>query len=286
MHAVTRTPAIGSRCSGLPRVWICHTKTMSDSRGEGPLRVTFLGTGDPFASGGRMQSAVLLDAGASGRFLLDCGATTLLALARAAIDPDTLAAVLISHFHGDHFGGLPFLVLDLAANRDGGRPPRPRPLTIAGPAGTEQRLREAMALFRWEEAFSAATRRDLLRFVVLRPGERPAIGPLQVKPFAAVHTPEALMFRLTLAGRTIAYSGDTAWTEAIVPLSAGADLFVCQCYTFSLPQQTMLSHTELMAQRERLSCRRIVLTHIGAELEGHRGESGETVAEDGMTVTL
>src|SRR5579885_2866206 len=129
---------------------------MSETSGAGAPTVTFLGTGDPFASGGRMQSAVLLDAGAAGRFLLDCGATTLLALARAAIDPDTLDAVLISHFHGDHFGGLPLVVLDLVANRDAGRPPRSRPLMIAGPAGTEQRLREAMALFRWEEAFTAA----------------------------------------------------------------------------------------------------------------------------------
>ncbi|HZQ36717.1 MAG TPA: MBL fold metallo-hydrolase [Dehalococcoidia bacterium] len=259
---------------------------MSDSRSAGSLRVTFLGTGDPFGSGGRMQSAVLLDAGAAGSFLLDCGGTTLLALARAEIDPDTIDAVLISHFHGDHFGGVPLLLLDLVANRDGDRAIRPRPLTIAGPAGSEQRLREAMALFRWEEAFAAAERMDLLRFVELGPDQPGSVGPLRAEPFAAVHTPEALMFRLTLAGRTIAYSGDTAWTEAIVPLSAGADLFICQCYTFSLSQDTMLSHAELMAQRKRLSCRRIVLTHIGAELERHRGEAGELLAEDGMTVTL
>ncbi len=259
---------------------------MSATSGAAALTVTFLGTGDPFASGGRMQSAVLLDAGSSGRVLLDCGATTLLALAHAAIDPDRIDAVLISHFHGDHFGGLPLLVLDLAANRGGGRPSRLRPLTIAGPAGTAQRLREAMALFRWEGAFTAAERRNLLRFGALRPGERTSIGPLQVEPFAAVHTPEALMFRLALAGRTIAYSGDTAWTEAIVPLSAGADLFICQCYTFSVPQQTMLSHAELLAQRDRLNCRRIVLTHIGAELERHRGEAAEPLAEDGMAIQL
>src|SRR5579885_3102923 len=141
---------------------------MSETSGAGAPTVTFLGTGDPFASGGRMQSAVLLDAGATGRFLLDCGATSLLALARAAIDPDTIDAVLISHFHGDHFGGLPFLVLDLVANRDLGRPSRTRPLTIAGPTGTEQRLREAMRLFRWDAAFVAAQRRALLGFVELR----------------------------------------------------------------------------------------------------------------------
>lgn len=260
---------------------------MSDSDGEAPeLRVTFLGTGDPFASGGRMQSAVLVDAGAGGRFLLDCGFTTLLALARAAIDPDAIDAVLISHFHGDHFGGLPLLALDLVANRADGRSQRTRPLTVAGPAGTEERLRELMALFRWDGALAAAQHRDLLRFVTLRPGGRTAIGPLRVEPFPAMHTPEALMFRLTVAGRTIAYSGDTAWTEAILPLSAGADLFICQTYTFTLPQQTMLSHAELMAQRGRLSCRRIALTHIGAEMQRRLHEAEALVAEDGMAIGL
>lgn len=257
----------------------------SNTNGDASPRVTFLGTGDPFASGGRMQSAVLLG-GAAGQVLLDCGATTLLGLQRHAIDPDTIDAVLISHFHGDHFGGLPFLVLDRVANRDGAPSSGPRALTIAGPAGTEQRLREAMALFRWDDAFAAARRMKLLRFVPLRPGDHPSLGALQVEPFAAVHTPEALMFRLTLAERTIAYSGDTAWTEAILPLSADADLFICQTYTFSLPQQTMLSHAELMAQRPRLTCRRLILTHIGAELEQHRGEVRERIAEDGMTIGL
>lgn len=259
---------------------------MQAATGTPSVRVTVLGSGDPFASGGRMQSAVLLDGAAAGRYLIDCGATVLLGLARSAIDPDTIDAVLISHFHGDHFGGLPLLVLALAANRDRARPPRTRPLTIAGPVGTAQRLHEAMALFRWDDALAAVHERNLLRFVELRPQQHAVAAALQIEPFAAVHTPEALMFRLTLAGRTIAYSGDTAWTEAIVPLSAGADLFICQTYTFSSPQQTMLSHAELMAQRGRLRCKQVLLTHIGAEMQRHRDEAGELVAEDGMTLHL
>jgi hypothetical protein len=61
-----------------------------------PLRLTFLGTGDPFGTGGRFQSAILLD-GAHGRYLLDCGATTPLALARAGIDPNTIDGIIITH---------------------------------------------------------------------------------------------------------------------------------------------------------------------------------------------
>ncbi|HLZ68374.1 MAG TPA: MBL fold metallo-hydrolase [Dehalococcoidia bacterium] len=252
------------------------------------LRVIFLGTGDPFASGGRLQSAILIDAGAGGRFLLDCGATTLVALARAGIDPDSIDGVLLSHFHGDHAGGLPLLLLDLVANRegDGARPPRARPLTIAGPEGTEEFLREALALFRWSGALEAAHAAGALRFVTLVTGSGSTIDALRVLPFAAVHTPEALMFRLTLAGRTLAYSGDTAWTEAILPLCMDADLFICQTYTFALPQRTMLSHAELMARRSRLSCRRLVLVHIGAEMQRHLAEAGARVAEDGMTIDL
>ncbi len=252
------------------------------------LRVTFLGTGDPFASGGRLQSAIMLDAGAHGRFLVDCGATTLVALQRAGIDPDTIDGVLLSHFHGDHAGGLPLFVLEMIANREGdaARPPRARPLTIAGPAGTEQWLREAMTLFRWPEALATARSARLLRFIDLVAGVTVSAGALRIEPFAAVHTPEALMLRLTLAGRTLACSGDTAWTEAILPLCTDADLFICQTCTFALPQRTMLSHAQLMAQRDRLSCRRLVLVHIGAEMQRHLSAAAAPVAEDGMTIEL
>src|SRR5437868_5157009 len=108
------------------------------------VTVRLLGTGDPFASGGRAQACILLES-ATGRVQEDCGATAPLFLARAGLDPDDLDAVAISHLHGDHFAGLPFLLYGAAIR--GRVSPRARPLLIAGPPDTESRLDAALALF-------------------------------------------------------------------------------------------------------------------------------------------
>ena len=103
-----------------------------------PVQVTILGSGDAFGSGGRLNSAYLVES-AGATFMVDCGMTVLQGLKRSAIDPERIDFVCLSHLHGDHFGGIPFLFMDyLYESR------RTRPLTIYGPPGTE---RSVMALF-------------------------------------------------------------------------------------------------------------------------------------------
>src|SRR5215510_11442005 len=105
------------------------------------MRVRFVGTGDAFGSGGRWQTCIWLE-GDGQVLLVDCGATSLVALKSQGLDPSAVSAVAISHLHGDHFGGLPFLILDGQFSR------RTAPLLVAGPPGTSARLTEAMeALF-------------------------------------------------------------------------------------------------------------------------------------------
>jgi ribonuclease BN (tRNA processing enzyme) len=103
------------------------------------LTVTFAGSGDAFGSGGRYQACIHLRGSDSGNpVLLDCGATSLSALKRLGLDPGEIAAVFVSHLHGDHFGGLPFLILDGQFSR------RTRTLSVAGPPGIARRLTDVM----------------------------------------------------------------------------------------------------------------------------------------------
>ena len=99
------------------------------------LRVTFLGSGDAFSAGGRHQAGYLVHA-PEGWFLLDCGATTLMAMKRFGVDAGVIDSIFISHLHGDHFVGIPFLLLEFHYEQG-----RKRPLRIAGPPGTEERIR-------------------------------------------------------------------------------------------------------------------------------------------------
>src|ERR671929_2175215 len=100
-------------------------------------RLRFLGSGDAFGNGGRFQTCFWLE-GAGDSLLIDCGATSLTALKAAGIEPNDIGTVVLTHLHGDHFGGVPFLVLDGQFRR------RERDLVVAGPAGTAARLRAAM----------------------------------------------------------------------------------------------------------------------------------------------
>lgn len=127
------------------------------------LTVQFVGAGDAFGSGGRFQTCIALRADA-GYTLLDRGATSLTALKRQRIDPGTVDAVFLTHLHGDHFGGVPFLVLDGQFNR------RERPLTIIGPPGTTARVPRAMEVF--FPGSSAAPRRFPLHLSICLPAHQ------------------------------------------------------------------------------------------------------------------
>ena len=97
------------------------------------MQVQFVGCGDAFGSGGR-QNTCFHVTGNSVNCLIDCGASALPALKRYGITRNDIDLILITHFHGDHFAGLPFLLLDAQFSR------RSRPLVIAGPEGIETRL--------------------------------------------------------------------------------------------------------------------------------------------------
>jgi ribonuclease BN (tRNA processing enzyme) len=98
------------------------------------MRPQVIGCGDGFGSSGRFRTCFHVSTDSTS-FLLDCGTSSLIALRRFDVDPNTIQTVLISHLHGDHFGGLPFLLLDAQFVTK-----RKLPLTITGPPTLTTRL--------------------------------------------------------------------------------------------------------------------------------------------------
>jgi ribonuclease BN (tRNA processing enzyme) len=245
-----------------------------------PVRVTFLGTGDAFSAGGNQQAGYLVQSAAAS-VLLDCGAGTLMSMKRLGIDPLALDVIALSHLHGDHFAGLPFLFLAYKYET-----PRERPLRIAGPPGTGERV---WALFRAAYQGLAA---DPLPFVVefteMTPGTPVDFGTFMLTPFRVPHQQDevSLGLRVAVDGRTIVYSGDTGWTDDLVTASEGADLFICECCYFETRLPMHLDYPRLAENRHRFDAKRIVLTHLGREVLARRGELDMELARDGLVVEV
>jgi ribonuclease BN (tRNA processing enzyme) len=242
--------------------------------------VVFVGTSNAFGAGGRRQSAIVLR-GARGSVLVDCGATTNTGLAEVGIERDEIDTIVISHFHGDHFGGIPLFLLAALYEDE-----RSHPLEIAGPPDIEARVRglaEALGHPMQDQEWSFP-----LRFSVVAPGAPHEIGPATVESFETRHAIEAHPhgYRIDTGTETIVYSGDTGWFPELPGHAAGADLFICEC-TFRVPTLDFhLSHDELLAQRAKFDCGRMMLTHLGSEMSERRSESEFETADDGLVLKL
>ncbi len=243
------------------------------------MKVRFLGCGDAFGSGGRFQTCIHLQTGAS-QVLLDCGASSLIAMRRFGVDPQAIDTVVLSHLHGDHFGGVPFLILDGQFRR------RTRPLTVAGPPGVEVRVRQAMEVF--FPGSTAIERKFETRFVELTDREATEVGPVRVTGFGVVHASGAPPFALRVAaeGRVVAYSGDTEWTESLLDAARGADLFIAEALFYDKRVKYHLDLTTLLRERARLECRRLIVTHMGEDMLARVGGLEDEAAEDGKEVLL
>lgn len=244
------------------------------------MRIQFLGSGDAFGSGGRFNTCILVEAAAA-VFLIDCGASSLIAMRRFRVAPNRVRTIFITHLHGDHFGGLPFFILDAQLVSR-----RVESLTIAGPPGLRQRLAEAS-----EALFPGSTRverRFAIETIELEPGASRSVNGILVTPYLVVHPSGAppLALRLEVEGKVVAYSGDTEWTDALVPAARGADLFISEAYFFEKQVKFHLDYLTLRRHLGELRPKRLMLTHMSQDMLARLGALEHETADDGKTIEL
>jgi ribonuclease BN (tRNA processing enzyme) len=244
------------------------------------VRVTFIGSGDAFSGGGRFQACIHLAGVADQPLLLDCGATTLVALRRAEIDPNSIGFVALSHLHGDHFAGLPWLILY------GQFAKRTKSLQILGPTGVRERVERTFdALY---PGAATAERAFQTPFGEFSERTQHELGPARITPFEVCHSSGAPSYalRVEYGGKVVAYSGDTEWTDALIDVADGADLFVCECNFFERKGPGHMDYLTLREQRPRINADRLVLTHMNEEMLSHLSEIEFEAASDGAVITL
>ncbi len=245
------------------------------------MQLHFLGSGDAFGSGGRFNMCMLVES-ESTRFLVECGASSLIAMKRFNVSPNSVDTIFISHLHVDHFGGLPFFILDAQFSK------RLSPLTIAGPPGLTRRLAEAMDVF-FPRSSKIAQKFDI-RILELEPRVQALINSVLVTPYnvSAKHVAGSLSFalRIEIDERILTYSGDADWCDELAKAAYEADLFVCEAYFYEKEIKYHLNLKTLEKHLPEIRPKRLILTHMSHDMLSRGNAIGYEMAEDGKIVTF
>lgn len=239
------------------------------------LELSFLGSGNAFTPNGRYWSSFLLN----GRYLFEAPPTLLPHLKRLGVSLTDIRTVFISHFHGDHFLGLPLLLLEYLHVT-----PRREDLYIVGPPGVEEMM-ERLA----EMAFPNLSHADAgyqRRYLEVEPNRQQTVDDVCFQAFPMKHSRGKLAsfgYRLQLAGKVLAYTGDTELCDELFALAAEADVLVLDCNYIQGEGPDHLSFADVPDIRKRLPLSTtIILTHLEAEPDVS-GLEGVLVAQDFAT---
>jgi ribonuclease BN (tRNA processing enzyme) len=245
------------------------------------MRLQFVGSGDAFGSGGRFNTCLHVTGGGAD-FLIDCGASSPVAMQRLEVDRNAIDLILLTHFHADHCGGVPFFMLDAQLISR-----RTRPLVIAGPPPLKERFPRLM-----DTAFAGSSRiaRNFeLSLVELPPEQTWRFGNVEILPFAVLHgvPPENYYgYRIAIDGKVLAFSGDTAWTDSLIGLGRDADLFVCESYGYDKEVPYHLAYRRLLDKLPLIRPKRLIITHMSEDMLARRGAVDHEAADDGLTVEI
>jgi ribonuclease BN (tRNA processing enzyme) len=232
------------------------------------LELSFLGSANAFTPGGRYWSSFV----ANGRYVFEAPPTLLPHLKRLSIPIADIRAVFITHFHGDHFLGLPFLLLEYLYLT-----PRQDDLFIVGPPGIEAKSEDLADMAFPDLSHADAGYRRV--YVEAQPGGEQSLADVRFQAVPMRHAGQKLHcfgYRLRLGNKTVAYTGDTELCEEIFLLAEGADVLVLDCSYSDGEGPEHLGLPEALEVRKRVSPRTvIILTHLDNEPD---------VADEGLLV--
>ena len=249
-----------------------------------PGQVTFLGTADAFNTGGRANSCYWVD-DALGSYVIDFGPTALMRSQQYEKNLYELDAILVTHLHGDHIGGLPMLFLHLNYDLK-----RTKPLVIAGPPSTAAFIETL-----WYSTYPSTVERELtfeIQFVSWVHGQWIEVCNRKVLSEPAIHDAAAEPHSLRIEGPdyAIAVSGDTGWHMALMTLSDNADLFICEATNSEAGYWGHLSVEEHAEHRDLLTPKSLVLSHLSMSAlnaaEAQAVKNRWIVASDGLVIGL
>jgi ribonuclease BN (tRNA processing enzyme) len=245
------------------------------------MHIQFVGSGDAFGSGGRFNTCLHV-VSEKLNFLIDCGASSVIALKRLAIDLNAIDLILLTHYHADHCGGVPFFILDAQFVAK-----RRRPLAIAGPPPVKEWFSRQMEIAFAGSSHSA--KKFEVSLVELAP-EHPwlfrkaEIRSIRVRHGLSVESCHG--YRISVDGKVLAFSGDTEWTDSLIELGRDADLFVSEAYVYDRPVQMHLAYQQLIEKYDLIRPKRLIITHMSEDMLNRGDATAYEKAQDGLIVEI
>lgn len=247
------------------------------------MRLTIIGCGDAFGAGGQLQTSFHVTSNNT-TFLIDCGVTTLIGMNRLGLATNDVDMVCVSHLHGDHFGGLAWLLIDAQYVSK-----RTRPLIVTGPKGIADRFVTGAEAFYPD--ITKCPRCFPFEFIEYEEQVPLKLNGISITPYEVKHPsgapPYALRFGID--GKVLSFTGDTGWTESLCPAAQGADLLISECFQYDLTLPIHLDYKTIEANYERLGAKQVLLTHMSEAMLGQVDKvdlSRFLIAQDGMTLEL
>lgn len=182
------------------------------------LEFAFIGTGNAWVAEGQCWNGFVVN----GKYLFETPPSAMMALNRMGTALNEIDAVILSHHHGDHFLGLPSLLLYWKYFG------RTRPLDIIGPPETEL-IAHMICDRTYPNIFD--TSYDL-NWVVARPGQWIVSGGLRLEPVEVRHDPDLILslgYAVECGGRRFGYTGDSAMCDGVLDLARGSEVLVSEC---------------------------------------------------------
>lgn len=228
--------------------------------GNGSDNILVAGCGDAFSTDGNHHACYRINLDEKVLFL-DFGATALTSLKRLKVDLQDVDIIIISHFHGDHYSGLPFYFLDAAILQK-----RKKKLHLVSPPGLKQKLRELTSLLYpgSEKVLDSFP----VEYHVLKADEHILVDGFKIYSVKVKHAKATLPHGLRIEGKDkiVAYSGDTGWTDNLIKIAQDADVFICECNNYDTKMSSHLDYKSFVENKNKLKAREIYLSHLGPEM--------------------
>ncbi|MBC8317021.1 MAG: MBL fold metallo-hydrolase [Desulfobulbaceae bacterium] len=224
------------------------------------MEICFLGVGEA-CDARQPNTSIHVKTAGNERILLDCGFTVPHNYFALCDDPDELDAVWISHFHGDHFFGIPLLLLRFWQMG------RSKPLQICGQAGIKEKIVQVMEL-----AYPDFLRRLKFRLeiVELEPEGCMKTGSVLWKTAENVHSQRCLSVRIEDDSHSLFYSGDGKPTAKTLALASGCDLIIHESFWMNNVAPGHGNVKKSLEFAEKAKAKNLALVHVDRTERGEQ----------------